>query len=422
MIGNIKAMFSQVFVDKRDRDALQFLWYTDDDISKPPTDYRMKTLVFGAKSSPSCAAFALQITAEENAVNADPSVVESVSKNVCMDDLCKSCRSVDEAVNLLSQLCTLLKSKGFHLTKFSSNNKQVLSLFLQEDVAPNVNLKNSTLSVHKALGILWDAASDEIRVKVNVKERPITHRGLLSMVSQTYDPFGMLQPVLLPAKLLLQEACRAELDWDDGVGEKWSHWLQALSELQHVSLERSFTLLDREIKNVELHTFADTSTKSYGGCSYLRVLNVDGLIKCLFVMGKSNVAPLKSISIPRLELTAAVLAAKLSAFIVRELEFEFSRIVFWSAATVVLRYINNTSTHFRTFVANRIELIHTLTSADQWPTDLNPADIASKGVFCQIWSTTQEFGFQARSFSTFVIVVGLTNLIFCVNCIMIIRK
>ena len=95
-----------------------------------------------------------------------------------------------------------------------------------------------------------------------------------------------------------------------------------------MSLERSFTLLDREIKNVELHTFADASTKSYGVCSYLRVLYVDGLIKCHFVMGKSNVAPLKSISIPRLELTAAVLAGKLSAFIVRELEYEFSRIVF----------------------------------------------------------------------------------------------
>ena len=78
-----------------------------------------------------------------------------------------------------------------------------------------------------------------------------------------------------------------------------------------------------------------------------------------------------------------MLAAKLSAFIVRELEFEFNRIVFWSDATVVLRYINNKSTCFRTFVANRIELIHTLTSADQWcyvTTDLNLADITSRGV------------------------------------------
>ena len=140
-------------------------------------------------------------------------------------------------MNLLSQLCALLKSRGFHLTKFSSNNKQVLSSFLQEDVAPSVNLENSSLPVHKALGILWDAASDEIRVKVDVKERPMTRRGLLSMVSQTYDPLGMWQPFLLPAKLLLQEACRAELDWDNeltalsGVGEKWSLWLQALPEL-----------------------------------------------------------------------------------------------------------------------------------------------------------------------------------------------
>ena len=122
VIGDIKAMFSQVLVDERDRDALRFLWYPDDDISKPPFDCRMKTHVFGAKSPPSCAAFALQMTAEENAVNADPSVVETVTANICVDDLRKSCRTVDEAVNLLSQLCALLKSKGFHSTKFSSNN------------------------------------------------------------------------------------------------------------------------------------------------------------------------------------------------------------------------------------------------------------------------------------------------------------
>ena len=139
-------------------------------------------------------------------------------------------------------------------------------------------------------------------------------------------------------------------------------------------LARNFTLLDRAIKNIELHTFVDSSTKSFGVCSYLRVLFVDGLIKRHFVMSKSNVAPLKSISIPRSKLTAAVLADKLSAFIVHKLEFEFSPIVFWSDATAVLRYINNTSTHFRTFVANRIELNHTLTLAHQWyyvPTDLN---------------------------------------------------
>ena len=210
-------------------------------------------------------------------VNADPSVVETVSKNIYVDDLCKFWRSVDETVSLLSQLCALLASKGFHLTKFSSNNKQMLSLFLQEDVVPSVNLENSTLPVHKALGILWVAASDEIRVKVDVKKRPMTLRSLLSMVSQTYDPLGMLQPFLLPPKLFLQEACRAERGWDDeltallGVGEKWSHWFQALPELQHVSLERSFTLLDREIKNIELNTFADASTKSYDVCSHLRI-------------------------------------------------------------------------------------------------------------------------------------------------------
>ena len=101
----------------------------------------------------------------------------------------------------------------------------------------------------------------------------------------------------------MQEACRAELNWDDELtaiswmGDEWSNWLWALPELHRVSMERSFVDLDREILSVKLHTFADASASGYGTCTYLRVIYVDGLIKCHFVMGKAHVALLKSISV-----------------------------------------------------------------------------------------------------------------------------
>ena len=113
----------------------------------------------------------------------------------------------------------------------------------------------------------------------------------------------------------------------------------------------------------------------------MRFVYVDGFVNCPLVMGKSRVAPAKIVSIPRLELTAAVVAAKLGNFIRREIEFD--DVVFWTDATVVLRYIHNTATRFQTYVANRLELLHTLTAVNQWryvPTCENPADIASRGL------------------------------------------
>ena len=132
--------------------------------------------------------------------------------------------------------------------------------------------------------------------------------------------------------------------------------------------------------------FSDACTCGYGACAYLRFVYVDGFVNCSLVMGKSRVAPPKIVSIPRLEMTAAVVAAKLGNFIRHEIKIEFGDVVFWTNATVVLRYIHNTATRFQTFVANRLELLHTLTAVNQWryvPPCENPADIFTWSVACE---------------------------------------
>ena len=137
------------------------------------------------------------------------------------------------------------------------------------------------------------------------------------------------------------------------------------------------------LKGIELHLFCDVSLTGYSACAYFRVEYDDGFVQCLFALGKARVAPSKPVTVPRLELTAAVIAVKVAFIIRSEVEFYFDCIVFWCDATAVLRYINNTSSRYKSFEANRLELIHTLSSPKQWTcvsSSLNAADIGSRGV------------------------------------------
>ena len=120
--------------------------------------------------------------------------------------------------------------------------------------------------------------------------------------------------------------------------------------------------MGRTVIKFVLHVFPDASMLGYGAASYVKTVYRDNSTQCCFVFGKSRVTPLKPVSVPRLELIAAVLAAKISQFVIRECDFKFSRVFLWTDSTVVLRYINNTSTRFKTFIANRKEIIHSLTN------------------------------------------------------------
>ena len=97
----------------------------------------------------------------------------------------------------------------------------------QEDLARNVDLRCSELPAQKVLGVYWDPATDRMMVKVGVKQRSCTRQGLMSMIAQTYDPMGLIQPFLLRARQLLQEACRRSLQWDDDLADVFElgmHW------------------------------------------------------------------------------------------------------------------------------------------------------------------------------------------------------
>ncbi|XDV52444.1 hypothetical protein PO909_021172 [Leuciscus waleckii] len=268
----------------------------------------------------------------------------------------------EEAVSMYSDLRAILHSGGFRLTKWVSNSRAVLSAIPVEERAEelrDLNLDLDMLPVERALGVQWCIESDNFKFRIIIQERPPTRRGILSVVGSIYDPLGILAPVVLTAKLILQELCRLKLGWDDDIPEhlakKWNSWLEDLHLLKDFGVSRCFKPRDfGKVIFKQLHHFADASQEGYGTVSYLLQENEENKLHVAFVMAKARVAPLKPLTIPRMEL-----------------------------ATTVLKYIGNRTSRFRTFVANRVEMILKLSEVRQWRhvnTAKNPADIASRGL------------------------------------------
>ena len=389
VMSDIKQMFHQVRVDPKDNDAFRFLWWPDGDLSKEPQDYQMLVHLFGATSSPSCASYALRKTATDNQSEFDIQMIDTLNRNFYVDDCLKSVPSVENALNIVQELPKLLERGGFHLTKWISNRWEVMSVIPKEERAPTiVDLDLDKLPVNRALGVRWDVEKDKFGFKVSSRGSLATRRKVLSFVSSIYDPLGIVAPLLLPAKKFLQELCKLQFGWDDLIPQEnfpsWKQWLDSLSNIENLTVSRCLKPENfGNLRSAQLHHFSDASEDGYGAASYLRLENTSGNFHCVLLLGKSRVAPLKTITIPRMELTAATVAINLHKLLSKELEIPIHRTLFWSDSTIVIQYIRNEAKRFQTFVANRLSLIHDVSLPTQWkyvPSELNPADYASRGI------------------------------------------
>lgn len=390
LMSDIEEMFYQVRVTEEDRDALRFLWFKNGNLDGDIEEFQMNVHLFGGTSSPSCANFALRKTADDNSGEFSQLAIETVKRNFYVDDCLKSVATEKAAIQLAKELRDLLAKGGFRLTKWMSNSPAVLSSIPEQDRAPSVKtLDFDTPYIERALGIQWNVSSDTFGFTITIKDKPATRRGILSIVSSIYDPLGFVGPFTLPAKMLLQDLCRQKLGWDDPLPEsdlqRWRDWLKDLPRLENLSIRRCFKPEGfGEVTASQLHHFSDASQLGYGAVTYLRLVNKDGKIHCSFVCGKSRLAPLKPLTVPRMELSAAVLATKLDKMMNQELSVTLTdESLFWTDSTCVLGYVENECKRFHTFVANRIAAIHDATSPQQWKyvnTESNPADEASRGL------------------------------------------
>ena len=220
VVGDIKLMFHQCFVLENDRRFLRFLWWPNGDTTQKPKVYCMKVHLFGGKSSPSVVNFCMRQIADDNEAHFSELSIDTLRRSFYMDDMIRSVSSAAEAKQLIVEMKDLLKTGGFELAKFMSTSREVIESVPEEQRAKslqNMDLQDSTLPQESALGLKWNVEGDYFTYTVNLQEKPLTKRGLLSTTASLYDPLGLVAPVLLVPKLIQQNMCRLEMDWDDAL-------------------------------------------------------------------------------------------------------------------------------------------------------------------------------------------------------------
>lgn len=387
---DIERMFHQFHVRAEDQDYLRFLWWENGDLEAQPAVYRMRVHLFGAASSPGCANYGLKHLAAMARGNFSEASVRFIERNFYVDDGLTSVSTEAKGIQLVNEARELCNTGNLRLHKFISNSKQVLSSIPKEECAGGAN--NLDMALHephmeRALGVQWCVTSDDFQFRVVVKEKPMSRRGVLSTVASVFDPLGFVAPFILLGKKILQQMCLERVSWDDPLPDhllpQWESWLRGLQDLATIKVQRCYLPGSfGKVVKYELHHFSDASASGYGECSYLRVISASGEVHCSLVMGKARVAPSKVTTIPRLELSAAVVAVRTSDMLQRELEMEGLQEYFWTDSRVVLGYINNDARRFHVFVANRVQRIKQSTHPDQWnyiASEDNPADHSSRG-------------------------------------------
>ncbi|XP_018359071.1 PREDICTED: uncharacterized protein LOC108758564 [Trachymyrmex cornetzi] len=226
----------------------------------------------------------------------------------------------------------------------------------------------------------------EVKVGGEGGEQIVTKRQLLSLISKIYDPLGLIGPILVIAKQLMQRVWKEQLDWDeelpDHLHKEWLRYHSAINSAQTLVVPRNVNPGNASM-DIEVHIFCDASEKSYGACAYACHQGREGSIAIQLMCSKSRVAPLKSITLPRLELNAAHLAAKLFDSLERTLGERIRTARFWTDSMIVLSWIRTETYKLKTYVANRVSDIQQITAGKIWshvPSKHNPADLLSRGI------------------------------------------
>ncbi|XP_055590700.1 uncharacterized protein LOC129742784 [Uranotaenia lowii] len=407
--GDIKEMYHQIRIREEDRSAQRFLWRDDPDVD--PEIFVMDFATFGSSCSPATAQFVKNTNAQQF-IEEYPDAVENIISGHYVDDYVASFRSIEQAQRITSQVKEIHLKGGFELRNFCSNCPQVVEHLgeMSSETIKDLNPGKGEAS-ERVLGIIWDTAKDEFRFPmvmrddmaflIQNKSTP-TKRQILRYVMTMFDPLGLLAPYLIFGKIIIQEAWRKKLGWDEPVDddtcELWHRWVEMLKHINNIGIQRSY--FSEAPQNIEIHTFVDASEVAYSCAVYFRYINSRGGSEVALVAAKTKVAPLKPWTIPRLEIQGCVLGARLTQFVVQNHSLRVTRRCFWTDSSTALSWILEDPRKYHRFVAFRVAEILELTNRNEWrwvPSKQNPADEATKwgsGPFFKvtsIWYSGPEF-------------------------------
>ena len=235
----------------------------------------------------------------------------------------------------------------------------------------------------RVLGMNWNVEEDVFRFRVCLGDKTISKRVMLSYTNGIFDPLGILAPVVLEARLLFCESCKMKIGWDDPIPDelmrRWNKWKENLDGLKEVTVKRCFKQDSVNLRNTQLHVFADASLVARGSVCYLRTES-NGGGRCSFIVGKALLADSDRSTIPRMELEAALDAVKLARMVKRELEIENCSCTYWTDSAIVLQSLYADSKKFPIFSRNRLDQILKHNDWRHVPSAQNPANEASRGM------------------------------------------
>ncbi|XP_043478502.1 uncharacterized protein LOC122508900 [Leptopilina heterotoma] len=391
--GDIVDMFLRIKVREEDQHAQRFLW-REMDRKNPPKEYMMSSLIFGSKLAP-CSAIYIKNKNATEFVDVMPSAASAIIDNSYMDDFIHSVDSDTEAINIINQVSEINSNAGFQMHEWSSNSSKVLSFIKQNNAEQTVNLTLNNLKskAEKVLGLHWDTKSDTFTFNLGLDKIPSkllkeskapTKREFLKIIMSIFDPLGFLSPFTIKSKILMQEVWISGISWDAPLRKEekeiWNSWLTELMQINTCSVPRCYTNSNKNLKRCELHVFCDAGKRAYAAVAYWRLELQEGIYTNI-IASKSRVAPVKPLSIPRLELQAALLGSRLAQTIEKEHNFKIDERIMWSDSRTVILWVKSNPRFYNTFVAHRLGEISELTSPSEWrwvPTNENPADDATK--------------------------------------------
>lgn len=382
--SDISKMFRRIGISEDNQPLQSILWR--ERVTDPLQCIHLTTVTYGTAAAPYLATRVLHQLANDDG-HLYPLAAQCVLTDFYMDDVLTGADELSDIVELQEQLVELLRRGGFELHKWASNHAEVLANIPINKQELKLNLSDDK-SIIKTLGLSWDQVEDEFLFLIPKLplEEEITKRNILSCIARFFDPIGLLGPVIIKAKIIMQKVWLEAVDWDDPISENiQTEWKVFASELQCLTSIRvpRYYFKTNDVSMIELVGFADASSAAYGACIYIRAIHSSGQISVTLVSTKTRVAPLKIISVPRLELCAVLLLAKLLTKVRLSFKFPISRTILWTDSSIVLSWLKSPASRWATFVANRVSEVHELTSGCVWrhiPTDLNPADILSRGI------------------------------------------
>ncbi|XP_055902932.1 uncharacterized protein LOC129939084 [Eupeodes corollae] len=406
--ADVKEMFHQIRIKPEDQHCQRILW-RDGDTTKKPIVYIMEVMMFGPRCSPVCAQFVKNFHVNKFK-HVFPDAVDGLVNRTYVDDYFNSHDTVEQALSVTKDAIQICKSMGFELVNVQSNCLD----FLKQVPEKNVNAKlisidpnESDSHITKILGLYWlpnfdlftyRISDDGLLKKMLTSDSSISKREILKTIMRIFDPLGLISHYIIRGRIILQEVWREGSNWDEPISnhlrEQWKEFINELISIEKLKIPRLYVSWSPSISEPSLVVFVDASEKAFAAVAYLR-FQKDDAVEVSLVMAKAKVAPLKKLSVPRLELQAAVLGTRLALTIRTSHSISFREVLFLSDSKTVLSWISSAEYKFPTFVAVRIGEILDSTSPRQWYHISSEDNVADDGTK---WSDPRMGNYESRWF------------------------